>query len=521
MNITGLLSHHARYRPHREALVCGDLRLTFRDFARRVNRTANGLQALGLRPGDKVATVLSNCLELLEVYCAAARTGLVVVPLSPLLRGPALRTLLDDSEARAVVADGGFAETLLALQSSLPRITEDGYLFTGTCPSWGGSYLALVAAASEAEPGGLAPSDDAPFNIIYSSGTTGLPKGIVHTHEIRAAYCTLFASAWRMTPESVVLHAGSLVFNGSFLTLMPWLYLGCTYVLHKQFDARLYLKTVAEERVTHVMLVPSQIVALLDDPDFNEKQQPSLEMIGSVGAPLHLEHKQELARRFPNRLYELYGLTEGFVTILDRDDAPRKTGSVGVPPAFFEIRILDEQGRDVPKGEVGEIAGRGPIMMPGYHNRPDLTALAIVDGWLRTGDMGRLDDDGFLYLVDRKKDLIISGGANVFPRDIEEVIVRHPAVKEAAVFGVPDPKWGEAPIAAVVLREGAAISDHDLRDWINQNVEARFQRVREVVRLEQFPRNAAGKTLKREIRDRFTAPPVTDPPDPNKDALPQ
>jgi len=517
MDIAGLLSHHAAYRPDRTAVVCGDARLTFREFERRVRRTANGLLGLGLGPGDKVATVLGNGIELLEIYCAAARTGLVVVPLSPLLRGPALKTLIEDSDTRALVADGAFAEALLTVKDSLHGIAEGRYLFTGTGPAWGGSYASVVASASPGEPAIPRPRGEDPFNIIYSSGTTGLPKGIVHTHAIRAAYCTLFASAWRMTPESVVLHAGSLVFNGSFLTLMPWLYLGCRFVLHKAFAARTYIEAVAGERVTHVMLVPSQIVALLDSPDFNEKFLPSLEMIGSVGAPLHLEHKQELARRFPNRLYELYGLTEGFVTILDRDDAPRKTGSVGVPPAFFEIRILDEEGRDVPKGEVGEIAGRGPIMMPGYYKRPDLTALAIVSGWLRTGDMGRLDDDGFLYLVDRKKDLIISGGANVFPRDIEEVIVRHPAVKEAAVFGVPDPRWGEAPIAAVVLREGAAVKNEELRDWINENVEAKFQKVREVVRLAEFPRNAAGKTLKREIRDQFSNP----KPNPTKDPLPQ
>lgn len=504
MNIAGLLRHHSQYRPGHLALVCAGSRLSFADLERRVIRTANALRGLGLSQGDKVATVLGNGLELLEVYWACARSGLVVVPLSPLLRGPALKTLLDDSDTRAVVADPAFAEALSEARTSLASIGDERFLFTGTSPAWGRDYAAVTAAAPETDASPADLPSDAPFNIIYSSGTTGLPKGIVHTHAIRAAYCTLFASAWRMTPESVVLHAGSLVFNGSFLTLMPWLYLGCTFVLHKQFEPRAYMNAVASEGVTHVMMVPSQIVALLDHADFNETHLPSLQMIGSVGAPLHLEHKQELARRFPNRLYELYGLTEGFVTILDRDDAGRKTGSVGVPPAFFEIRILDEEGRDVPKGEVGEITGRGPILMPGYYKRPDLTALAIVDGWLRTGDMGRLDDDGFLYLVDRKKDLIISGGANVYPRDIEEVIVRHPAVKEAAVFGVPDPKWGEAPIAAVVLREGATVSETALRDWINDNVEAKFQKVRDVIRLDEFPRNAAGKTLKREMRERFS-----------------
>jgi len=227
------------------------------------------------------------------------------------------------------------------------------------------------------------------------------------------------------------------------------------------------------------------------------KRLASLEMLQTVGAPLHLEYKQRLLEALPGRFYELYGLTEGFVTILDKIDAPRKLASVGVPPAFYEMRILDPDGHDVPPGQVGEICGRGPLMMPGYYKRPDLTASAIVDGWLHSGDLGYVDEDGYLYLVDRKKDMIISGGVNVYPRDIEEVVVKHPAVREAAVFGVADTKWGETPVAAVVLREKAAVAQRELVEWINVRVGAKFQRVSDVMICDDFPRNVAGKTLKR------------------------
>ena len=346
-------------------------------------------------------------------------------------------------------------------------------------------------------------TDDDPYNIIYSSGTTGQPKGIVHTHFIRMSYCTGFASSYRIKPESVILHSGSLVFNGSFLTLMPAFYLGATYVLMPGFDARKMIDLMAAEKVTHVMVVPSQIIALLDEPDFDEDHLPHLEMICSVGAPLHLEHKEVLARRLPMRFYELYGLTEGFVTVLDRDDFPAKPGSVGVPPPLYEMRIVNDDGTDVPQGETGEIIGRGPITMPGYYKRPDLTAEAIKDGWLHSGDLGYVDEDGFLFLVDRKKDLIISGGVNVYPRDIEEIVIQHPAVTDVAVFGVPDDRWGESPVAAVRLETGADATANGVLDWVNDRVDARFQKLRAVTVLDEFPLSVAGKTLRRVIRDNY------------------
>jgi acyl-CoA synthetase (AMP-forming)/AMP-acid ligase II len=293
------------------------------------------------------------------------------------------------------------------------------------------------------------------------------------------------------------------VFNGAFLDLMPWIYLGGTYILHPAFDAGRVIEEVERSRVTHMVMVPSQIIALLNHPAFAPERLASLEMIQSVGAPLHLEHKHRLNEALPGRFYELYGLTEGFMTVLDRSDAVRKAGSVGVPIGFYEMRILDDEGREVPTGQIGEICGRGPLMMAGYYKRPDLTAKAVVDGWLHSGDLGYVDEDGYLFLVDRKKDMIISGGVNVYPRDIEEVAVRHPAVREVTVFGVEDARWGETPVAAVILQEGNAAAATELAEWINARVGAKFQRVSDVLILEEFPRTIAGKTLKRVLQEQY------------------
>jgi acyl-CoA synthetase (AMP-forming)/AMP-acid ligase II len=502
--INTLLVRHARYRPDHLAVVFGQHRLTFGDFNLRVNRLANALIDLGLRKDDKVATILDNSLELLEIYQAVAKTGLVAVPLSPLLRGSGLTNLISDADCRAIITMDKMVPELDEVRADLPGVPDDRLLLIdGEDRPGYRSYHDLVERASGNEPSAVAITDDDPFNIIYSSGTTGLPKGIVHTHGIREAYCTGFSASYRIHPESVILHSGSLVFNGAFLTLMPAFYLGCTYILHSSFEARRMIDTIAAEEVTHILVVPSQIIGLLAHDDFDEEHLPSLEMVCSVGAPLHLEHKQELARRLPNRFYELYGLTEGFVTVLDRDDFAAKPGSVGIPPPLYEMRIVDDDGRDLPPGQVGEIVGRGPITMPGYYQRPDLTAVAIRDGWLHSGDLGYVDEDGFLFLVDRKKDLIISGGANVYPRDIEELVIQHAEVADVAVFGVPDERWGEAPVVAVMLHPGASITGGELKEWVNQRVQARYQKVCDVVTLDIFPRSVAGKTLRRVVKEEY------------------
>ena len=506
LRIGALLEHWAEHRPDALALVCGAQRLSWRELRRRVHRCANALRALGLRQGDRLAVLLPNGVELIELYRAAATLGLGLVPLSPLLQPAGLAALLRDARPAALAWHASLRAVVDAVRAEVPSIPAPNWIAVGGDGGPGDPCYQELLAAAPADPVAVAAVDEQDLcHLMYSSGTTGLPKGIVLTQRIRALYALLFATTFRIDRDSVVLHAGSLVFNGAFVTLLPAWLQGCTYVLQERFDAVAYLDAVRRERATHVMLVPSQIAALLQAPNLDRAGLASLRMLCSLGAPLPLEHKRALLRLLPDAVYELYGLTEGFVTVLDARDAAAHPDSVGVPLPWSGLRIVGPDGTVLPPGEVGEIVGHGPLLTPGYYGRPDLTAQAIVDGWLHSGDLGYVDDLGYLHLVDRAKDLIISGGVNIYPRDIEEVAAGHPQVREVAVFGAPDPEWGERPVAALVLRDGAEAAVDALRDWINARLAARYQRVREVVVLDALPRNIAGKTLKRELRERYLA----------------
>lgn len=504
MTLNKLIAHHGQFRANHTAVICGDERLNWKAFSDEVNQLGNALLRAGVSKGDRVATVLPNCPEQLKLYWAVTSIGAVLVPMSPLLQANGLINLLNDSGSRFVFAKEAVFELLEDNKAQINNLLEMRYVIVGDKQHTNSqpTYTEFVSDVSN-NPLNIDCAPDDLFNIVYSSGTTGQPKGIQHTHLIRSFYGSLFANSFRITPESKILQTGSIVFNGAFVTLMPAFFQGATYILHESFDVEGMLRTIKEEKVTHTMMVPAQIAAILESPNCTAETLESLEMILTLGAPLDASYKQRMNEIAPGRFYELYGLTEGFVTILDKHDFDAKPHSVGYPPVGYECKIIDAKGDTLGPDLIGEIIGRGPILMSGYYGRDDLTRDAIVDGWLHTGDLGYLDEDGFLHLSGRKKEMIISGGVNVFPVDIEAIILQHPDVLKVAVFGMESEKWGETPVAAVVLRSGTMTTADELKDWVNERVEAKYQRVSDVAIMDDLPANVAGKVVKNTLKQKY------------------
>lgn len=497
-----LVASHARVTPDRTAVVCGPTRLTWREFDERITRVANGLLALGLRRGDKVALLMSNSVEMVEILLGINRAGCVMVPLSLLAPPDALARMIDDAGAGALFVSGGaipLIEPVVAGQSRL----GDRIFAVEPAGTAGRDYAVWRDSQATARPAvRLSLADEC--IIIYSSGTTGAPKGIVHTQYNRSSMALGIAAEFRFTTTSIALVTTPLYANGTWLMLMPALLVRAPLVIMPKFEPGATLELIARERVTHTLMVPPQYTAVLAHPALATTDLSSLELLASAGSTMRADVKRRIMTAMAPRLLELYGLTEGIATILRPEEVLEKAESVGTSMLGGDIRIIDSNGHELRAGEVGEIVGYGSGLMKGYHNRPEATADAVWlagDGrtFLKTGDIGKLDEDGYLYILDRKKDMILCGAMNVYPRDIEEVAATHPDVADVTVIGIPDPKWEEVPMALVVLNAGADPDPEALRAWINERV-GKHQRVARVAIRDGFPRNALGKVLKKELR---------------------
>ena len=509
-DLPGLLAEHARQRPDATALVVGEQRLNYAELNALADRVAASLQRDGLAPQDVVAICGNTAIEYAAVFLGTLRAGGAVAPLAPGSTAAQLVDMAADAGARRFFVDASVLATLAAAGVALPA----GLPVTRLDATDGQPPLAPWLLAAPAAPRPVAIDPAWPFNLIYSSGTTGTPKGIVQSHAMRWAHIQR-ASFSGYDTDTVTVIATPLYSNTTLVAVIPTLaYGGCVVMLPK-FDALLYLQTAQRERATHTMLVPVQYQRLMARPEFGQFNLSSFRMKFCTSAPFHAALKADVLARWPGGLVEYYGMTEGGGTcILQAHLHPDKLHTVGQPAEGHDIRLIDEDGREVAPGEAGEVVGRSGGMMTGYHNQPGKTAEAewfSADGqrYIRTGDVGRLDADGFMVLFDRRKDMVISGGFNIYPSDLEAVLRGHPAVADAAVIGVPSAEWGETPVACVVRRDGAefaATSADDIREWVNAQV-GKTQRLSALRLMTELPRSAIGKVLKRELREAWGAAP--------------
>ncbi|HPF28124.1 MAG: AMP-binding protein [Steroidobacteraceae bacterium] len=501
--IPQLIAQHGRWQANKPALSDGDRTLTWAQFDRETNRVANGLATLGLEPGARVAVLMANSIEMALMMFGAGKAGVSVVPLNVAVADAAVSAMILDSGATAIAASGDYCLRIdqLIASGALPA-TVQRLAVVAPDASW--RDLPAWLAAQSAEPPSVQLRPDTECNIIYSSGTTGQPKGIVHDHRCRLQWATDMALALRYHSACVTVCSLGLFSNISWVAMLATILVGGTMVIMPNFSPDKLGATVRRERVTHGAFVPVQLARVLESSGFSGADYASLQTIMSCGSPLAPAIKRAVRDSLGCDLIELYGLTEGLVTTLAPEDMEAKIESVGRPIPGQRLTIIDADDREVAPGESGEIVGAGPLVMTGYHRRPEATLEATWHGpngerWLRTGDIGRIDADGFLYVVDRKKDMILSGGQNIYPADIEAVMLQHDAVADVAVIGVPSEKWGETPLAVVVVRPHAALEDQVLIDWTNARV-GRQQRISDVRIVAELPRNPNGKILKRELR---------------------
>ncbi|MGB3067266.1 MAG: class I adenylate-forming enzyme family protein [Ottowia sp.] len=505
-SISDLVRQHARQNPTHKALVDGSDPSSSLDYGaldERMDRIAAALQASGLRAGDSIAMCAPASVDYAAVFLGALRAGVVVAPLAPGSTPEALARMLADAQARLFFVDEDTAARMPVPSTGTPtpipaRIRLDGSPGGLSLDAWLARDGTKAPQLADLQPG-------SPFNIIYSSGTTGVPKGIVQSHGMRWAHIQR-GRPYGYSAHGVTVLATPLYSNTTLVCFFPTLAFGGCVVLMPKFSADGYLTLCEQYGATHTMLVPVQYQRLMASEAFDRHDLSRFVSKFCTSAPFSAALKAEVLRRWPGGLIEIYGMTEGGGTcLLEAHLHPGKLHTVGRPAKGSDIRLIDEEGHEVPTGEVGEVVGHSAGMMIGYHGQPEKTREVEwfnPEGkrYIRTGDIGRFDADGFLSLLDRKKDVVISGGFNIYPSDLEGVLQQHPAVLEAAVVGVPSAQWGESPMAFAVLRPGAALSEDQLLAWTNERL-GKTQRLVALQLVPELPRSPIGKVLKRDLRD--------------------
>ncbi|WP_051327429.1 class I adenylate-forming enzyme family protein [Desulfatibacillum aliphaticivorans] len=497
---------HSQARPKKTAFIFGDDKTTWGEFDARASKVHDSLVKAGLKKGDKVGLLALNSISTLEIMYGVIRAGGVIVPLSALQTPNLIAALLKDADARFLFIVSPLNSLIPALEGQLEGIPVENRIGAGFGSEGWLEYEDFIASGSE----DLIPADVCDEDecvIIYSSGTTGVPKGIVHTHQARNLTGFAAAIEFRVTDASTMLIATPLFTNATWLMLLGAVSAGAEVLLMDLFSPQGFLNLVQKHKITHTFLVPTMFHAVLTAPEFAAYDLSSLQAMVSMGSVLPLAWKKDILEKMGPGLFELYGLTEGIGTTLKPEQVMEKTGSVGSAISGSNLKIIDDDGNELPWGEIGEIVGWGGALMKHYHNRPEATEEVVWRDkagrtYIRTGDVGRFDEDGFLYIMDRKKDMIVTGGINVFANDIEEVALAHPDVAEVAVIAAPHEKWIETPVAIVVLREGSDADGEGIKAWINERVSAKHQRVSAVeIRSQPLPRNALGKLLKKVLRE--------------------
>ena len=499
-----LLGERARLTPDKLALVYVPTgkRFTYRELDARAASTAAAWHELGLRHGDRVGLLAGNRIEFLDCFFAAGKSGVILVPLSTRATAHELAHIVRDSDLRALIYDAAFAPVVSDLRS---QVTLEHWiaLDTPAVPADLG-WFELLSRTTNHEPR-TTPLPEDTYCLLYTSGTTGKPKGVMVPHRMVSWNAVSTACSWQLREDDVspiftpLYHAGAL---GAFLT--PIIAIGGTIVLHAGFDAAEVWRTITAERCTVVLGVPTIYKLLLEVPEFATADLSSVRWLISGGAPLPLYIIEAYQRRGVV-FRQGYGLTEVGVNCfaMTNEDSVRKAGAIGKPLLFTQARVADDEGNEAPAGVVGELWLRGPHVCTGYWNNPAATAEALdAGGWFHTGDLARRDEEGFYTIAGRQKDVIISGGVNVYPAEIEGELLLHPDVRDAAVVGVPHDTWGEVGVAFVVRREGAATAGDDLAAFLLLKL-AKYKLPREWVFVDELPRTPYGKVLKNELRAQY------------------